>query len=93
LALISVAQRWRDLAQDVDVMNSNRPVHTGEERQDHQEVLAALGRAVRAYWEHEKAQPVPDHLAKLAAAADEAWSSKPAPDPKQQDGHDAREVK
>ena len=67
---------------------------TGVERQNRKEVLAALARAVRAYWEHEKARPVPDHLAKLAAAADEACSTKPeAPDPKLQDGHEAREVK
>ena len=36
-----------------------------------------LGRAVRAYWEHAKALPMPDHLANLAAAADGACSTKP----------------
>jgi hypothetical protein len=47
------------------------------ERQNRQAALAALGRAVRAYWEHAKALPMPDHLANLAAAADGACSKKP----------------
>jgi hypothetical protein len=34
--------------------------------------VAALGRAVRVYWEHEKARDLPNFLAKLAAAADDA---------------------
>jgi len=36
------------------------------------ETLKALSRAVQVYWEHEKAQPIPDHLAQLAAKVDEA---------------------
>jgi hypothetical protein len=34
--------------------------------------IEAVTRAVRLYWENEKARPVPDHLSELAAKADEA---------------------
>jgi hypothetical protein len=42
------------------------------EREHRKATIAALSRAARAYWEHEKARPIPDRLAKLAATADEA---------------------
>jgi hypothetical protein len=72
LTLISVAQRWRDLAQEVEryEMNSVAPP-AGLERQNRKATIAALSRAARAYWEHEKARPVPDRLAKVTAPADE----------------------
>jgi hypothetical protein len=57
-------------------MNSTRPP-SELERENRKAAIAALGQAVRAYWEHAKALPLPDHLAKLAATADEASSLKP----------------
>ena len=56
-------------------MNSGNPLMGKENRK---ETLAALKRAVRAYWEHEKSRPVPDHLVKLAAA-DEAFAKQTSP--------------
>jgi hypothetical protein len=32
------------------------------ERHERKMALAAIGRILRAYWEHEEAQPVPEHL-------------------------------
>jgi hypothetical protein len=83
LALLSVAQRWRGLARDAEQYETGAtPATSGSERQNRKAVIAALSRAVRIYWEHEKAGPLPDFLAKLAAAADDACSAKPAsPDP------------
>jgi hypothetical protein len=39
-------------------------------------VLKALRRAVCIYWEQEKARPIPDHLAQLAAKVDEALAKR-----------------
>ena len=44
--------------------------------QNRKVAVAALSRAVRVYWDHEKARPVPDRLATLAASADAACKSK-----------------
>jgi len=41
------------------------------ERLNRKETLKALSRAVRVYWEHETALPLPEHLVQLAAKADE----------------------
>jgi hypothetical protein len=73
LALLSVAGRWRGLARDAAryEMDATKPA-AGLERINRQAAVAALGRAVRVYWEHEKARELPDFLAKLAAAADDA---------------------
>jgi len=80
LALLSVAGRWRGLAQDADryEMDATRRPTSGSERQNRKVVIAALSRAVRIYWEHEKVGPLPDFLAKLAAAADDACSANAA---------------
>jgi hypothetical protein len=53
---------------------------TGLGRKNPKVPLAALSRAVRAYWDHEKARPVPERLAQLAATADAACGTKPAED-------------
>ena len=55
---------WRETC---SVMNSIDP-----ERLNRKEALKAISRAVRIYWEHKKALPIPDHLVQLAAKADEA---------------------
>lgn len=47
-------------------------------RLNRKETLRALSRAVQVYWEHEKALPVPDHLAELAATADDAVAKRVA---------------
>jgi hypothetical protein len=79
LALLSVAGRWRGLARVADryEMDATKPA-AGLERINRKAAVAALGRAVRVYWEHEKARELPDFLAKLAAAADDACSAKAA---------------
>jgi hypothetical protein len=79
LALLSVAGRWRGLARDADRYEMDAISPASELKQlNRKAAVAALGRAVRVYWEHEKARPLPDFLAKLAAAADDACSAKPA---------------
>jgi hypothetical protein len=80
LDLLSVAGRWRGLARDAEryEMDATRRPTSGSERQNRKAVIAALSRAVRIYWEHEKAGPLPDFLAKLAAAADDACSANPS---------------
>jgi hypothetical protein len=79
LALLSVAGRWRGLARDAERYEMDAtPPNSVSERQNRKAVIAALTRAVRIYWEHEKAGPIPDFLAKLAAAADDASSTKRA---------------
>ena len=50
----------------------------GPERPNRRQTLEALKRAVRIYWEHEKALPIPDHLAQLASKADEALAKRVA---------------
>ena len=49
---------------------------SGLDKQSRKAAIGALGRAVCAYWNHAKALPVPDRLAKLAATADEKCSPK-----------------
>jgi hypothetical protein len=44
----------------------------GPERPNRKAALKAISRAVRIYWEHEKSQPIPDHLAQLASKVDAA---------------------
>jgi len=77
-ALLSVAARWRSLARDAERYELDAPKPAaGPDRINRKAAVAALGRAVRIYWEHEKARDLPDFLAKLAAAADDACSANP----------------
>lgn len=69
-------------------MNSRRKCSimssTDPERPNRKEALKAISRAVRIYWEHEKALPIPDHLVQLATKADEALAKRvatPSADP------------
>jgi hypothetical protein len=48
----------------------------GSDRLSRKATIDAIRRAVRGYWEHEKAQPIPDHLIELAAKADEALAKR-----------------
>lgn len=48
------------------------------ERLNRKATLKAISRAVRIYWELEKAQPIPDHLAQLADKVDEALAKRAA---------------
>ena len=61
----------------VEPSDNRPPWH--QRGQNRKVAVAALSRAVRVYWDHQKAQPVPHRLATLAAAADEACKSKLAP--------------
>jgi hypothetical protein len=60
----------------MDEKPGDRP--PGLDRKNRKVPLAALSRAVRVHWDHEKARPVPEHLAELAATADEACCTKHA---------------
>jgi len=79
-SLLDVARRWRELAQDVSRYEVDAISAPGVARQNRKAAIAALSRAVLAYWHHEKARPVPDHLANLVQA-DQACSTKLAPNP------------
>jgi hypothetical protein len=61
----------------MEQLDGGRRLRSELERQNRQAALTALGQAVRAYWEHVKALPMPDHLANLATSADEACRTKP----------------
>jgi len=76
LALLSVAGRWRGLARDAErhEMGATKPA-AGPDRINRKAAVAAFGRAVRIYWQHETAMDLPEFLAKLAAAADDACSA------------------
>jgi hypothetical protein len=45
--------------------------HPGPERLNRKAALQAISRAVRIYWEHQEALPIPDRLTQLAAQVDE----------------------
>jgi len=79
LALLSVAGRWRVLARDAEryELGATKPA-AGLDRINRKAAVAALARAARIYWEHEKASDLPEFLAKLAAAADDACSANAA---------------
>jgi len=76
-SLLDVARSWRELAEDV-ARDEGQPHPTWQNRRA---LIQALSRAVAVYWDHEKTRPVPEDLAKLAAAADEASNTKLVPDP------------
>ncbi len=80
-SLLDVARRWRELAQDVARYETDSPSPPGRGRQNRKAAIAALSRAVLVYWDHEKARPMPEHLAKLAAMADEAPNTELVPAP------------
>jgi hypothetical protein len=73
--LLDAARRWRELARNVERFEVEEISASPRERQDRQAVIAALSRAVRVYWDHEKSRPLPERLAQLAAAADEACNA------------------
>lgn len=75
MTLISAAQRWHDLAQDVERYEMEGAAGASErDQQNLKAAIAALSRAVRAFWDHEKTRPLSEALAQLAAAADAACS-------------------
>ena len=51
------------------------------ERLNRKETLKALSRAVRVYWEDDKALPIPEHPVQLAAKADEVLAKRLASEP------------
>src|SRR5688572_6701591 len=73
VTLFGVAGRWRGLAREAERYEraASAPAK-GPGSLNRKAAVAALGRAVRIYGEHEKARDLPDFLAKLAAAADDA---------------------
>jgi hypothetical protein len=85
--LLSAARLWRRLAREAECYerDATRPA-TGREPLNRKAAAAALARAVRVYWEHEKARPVPDFLMKLAAAADDACLKALIPEPNARPG-------
>jgi hypothetical protein len=73
VALFGVAGRWRGLAREAERYEraASAPAK-GPGSLNRKAAVAALGRAVRIYGEHEKARDLPDFLTKLAEAADNA---------------------
>jgi hypothetical protein len=50
--------------------------HPGRERLNRKAARQAISRAVRIYWEHQEALPVPDRLTQLAAQLDEVLKNR-----------------
>jgi hypothetical protein len=74
LILISVARRWRDLAQDVE-RYERAPAVSEQDQRNLKAAIAALSRAVSVFWDHEKSRPLSERLTELAAAADKACAA------------------
>ena len=69
--LLEAAHRWMQLADAIEDQDFSEL-----QRKGRKETFNAIRRAVRIYWENQKALPIPEHLMQLAAQANEALSNR-----------------